>query len=157
MDKSEYAKMAVLILGLVFLVMGTYLSYVEFSYLFFGKETTGNVTTVTNYSRRSRGHETRYRQVEFTFTETKGTQRTGQDNMAEDWTPPPNGVIKVQYTPGADGRARIAGPVKWTGFVILAIAVAGILVAAVWLAIEAHAAYKPRLPKKKKRIRYVDD
>jgi hypothetical protein len=155
MDKSDRGKMALIIFSLVFLVMGSYLSYVEISYLLFGTETTGTVTKVTDYTRRHRGHEQTYRQVEFSFAEPNGSQRSGEDNMSTDWTPPSNRVIKVQYTPGADGRARLAGNVKWTGFVILAIALAVILFTVVWLVLEAHAAYRPR--KKKKRIRYVGD
>ncbi len=106
MDKSDRSKMALIIFTLVFLVMGSYLSYVEISYLLFGRETTGTVTKVADLTRRHRGHEQKYRQVEFTYAEPNGTQRSGEDSMDTNWTPPSNGVIKVQYTPGADGRAH---------------------------------------------------
>lgn len=153
---DDRGKLALIIFGLVFLVMGSYFSYVEITYLLLGKETMGTVTKVTDFTRRHRGHEQRYRQVEFNFAEPNGTQRSGEDNMSTDWTPPSNGVVKVQYTRGVDGRARLAGTVKWTGFVLLAIALALILFVAVRLWLEARAAYRPR-KKKKKRLHYDND
>jgi hypothetical protein len=152
---SDRNKVGLIVVTLVFLGMGGYFSYVEISYLLLGRETTGTVNKVTDFTRRHRGHEHTYRQVEFTFAEPNGTRRTGEDNMDTSWMPPSSGVIKVQYTPGVNGRARLAGNVKWSGFVIFAVALAVLFFAVGWLWLDARAAYKPR--KKKKRVRYADD
>ena len=152
---SDRLKVRLVILILIFLVMGGYYSYVEIAYLFQGRETTGTVTKVTDVTKRRRFGTYTSREVEFAFAESNGTQRSGEDSKGTNWTPPSNGVIEVQYTPGANGRARLAGPVQWIGFVFLAIAVAVILFVAVRLWLEAQEAYRPR--KKKKRVRYADD
>jgi hypothetical protein len=152
---SQRNKVWLMIGSLLLIVIGGYFSFVEVSYVLLGKETTGAVTKVSDVTRRHRGHEQTYREVEFTFAEPNGAQRTGEDTMETTWTPPSNGFIKVQYTPGINGRARLAGNAKWRGFVILAVGMVVFLFASVWLWLGARQAYRPR--EKKKRVRYADD
>ena len=152
---DELRKAKLFFAGLVLLIVACFFAYQEFSYLIFGKGTSATVTKVSDVTTRSRTGEHTHRQVEFAFTEPNGTQRTGEDNMSTSWTPPSSGVVKVQYTPGSDGRARLAGHVNWIGIGMFAVAMCLLLFFGVRLWLEAREATRPI--KKKKRRRYDDD
>ena len=152
---DELRKAKFFFAGLVLLIVSCFFGYEELSYLIRGKEISATVTQVTDITTRSRTGEHTHRQVEFAFTEPNGTKRTGEDNMSTNWTPPSSGVVKVRYTPGSDGRARLAGKVNWIGIGMFVVAMCLISFFGVRLWLEAREATRPI--KKKKRRRYDDD
>jgi hypothetical protein len=140
---------------LIFFIISCFFGYRELTYLILGKDASATVTKVSVITTGRGTREHMYRQVAFSFVEPNGTQRTGEDNMSISWAPPSSGVVKVRYTPGTDGRARLAENVNWIGISMFAAAMGLLLFFGVRLWLEARAATSPR--KKTKRRRYADD
>jgi hypothetical protein len=90
----------------------------------------------------------------FSFVEPNGTQRTGSASLAQDWKPTTPGQVKVSYTPGANGRARVAGSLNWIGLGMFFVSLCLIGFVGIRLWLEAVEATSP--PKKKKRPRRTD-
>jgi hypothetical protein len=141
---DELRRAKLFLAGLVLLVVSCVFGYEELSYLFLGRETSATVTGVKEITTHGRTGEHTHREVEFTFVEPGGTRRTGSDRLDTSWTPPANGVIQVRYTPGADGRARLAGHVNWLGVGMFAVALCLVLFFGVRLWLQARAATRPR-------------
>ena len=100
--------------------------YAELAYLLSGHETTANVTKAYETTIRGRfgiGRGTKI-VVDYTFAEPDGTRRTDSCNMSSDWIPTQQ--VTVRYTPGANGRSRIAGEVNWIWIIIFAASIASI-------------------------------
>lgn len=124
-----------LLFGAVFLV-SAFLCYGEMVYLFVGREAQATVKEAYVLERRGRfgiplGEKL---VVEYSFTEPDGTSRSGHDEVTSSWPPPENGIITVRYTPGKDGRSRLAGHVNWTGLALFALSTALVIyaVARLW-------------------------
>jgi hypothetical protein len=131
--------------GVLFLV-SCFLSYAELVYLLRGKQVQATVTSAYETPIRGRFGTVRgmQRTVEYAFTEADGTRRTDSDTVSLDWDLPNNGTVPVQYTPGAEGRSRLAGHVNLVALVIFAVSVVvlGIFGYRLWR--EASEATKPR-------------
>jgi hypothetical protein len=57
-------------------------------------------------------------EIEFSFTEPGRNLRKGSDSVDVDSPLAHAESVTVQYTPGADGRSRLAGHVNWFGIAI---------------------------------------
>lgn len=142
MDNENELARAKWFLGcLVLFLLSGCLSYQELAYLINGHETQANITKV--YESRGRRGSTRLT-VEYAFTEQNGKQRKAMDTVSTDWPVPANGKVAVQYTPGEDGSARLAGGVNWIGPGMFALSICVLGVIAVRLLLEGAKEPKPR-------------
>jgi hypothetical protein len=108
--------------GALFLV-ACFLCYGEVVYLLWGKEVRADVTSSYEATVRSRRGRVRpvERTVEYAFTEPDGTLRKDSDTIDINRILPADGTVRVQYTPGAGGRSRLAGHVNWLAFGFLVV------------------------------------
>ena len=106
-----------LISGLLFIV-SLFLCYAEVVYLLNGRETQANVTKTYEVTKRGRFGISRgtNRVVEYAFAEPDGTRRTDSDTVSADTDI--GQKVAVRYTPGANGRSRLAGHVNWFGVIL---------------------------------------
>ncbi len=113
--------------GFLFLV-SLYISYQELVYLLWGR--TAQATIVQTYTVEKRGRfglvTGLKRVVEYQFIDSAGNTRKDSDEVSPDWDVPERGTIAVRYTPGRDGRSRLAGHVMWFGPVLLGISLLAI-------------------------------
>lgn len=110
--------------GLLFL-FSCYLTYGELAYLIRGRQTEATITNTQEFVHRGRfglGGSQRLA-VEYTFTEPDGTHRQDSDTVSPEWNIPEKGNVTVQYTPGRNGRSRLAGHVNWFGLALFGISV----------------------------------
>lgn len=143
---SELAKAKFLMIaGLAFLV-SCYFVYEEVAYAASGQNATANITEVYLVTKKGRFGQERGKSLltEFAFNEPDGTRRTGSASYSEDWVPPADLKLPVRYTPGKDGRVRIAGRVNWIGIGFFTVSLCGVLFLGYRLKREADEAYKPR-------------
>lgn len=134
--------------GFLFLV-SCCICYDEVIYLLSGREVKANVTRAYEFTRRRFGVVTgKSLTIEYTFTEPDGTHRSGSDTVGTDWEVPATGGIPVRYTPGAEGRSRLAGRVNWVGvgFFVISLGVLGFFGYRLWR--EASKALGPGKPKR---------
>jgi hypothetical protein len=151
--EHELGKLKRLIVFLVLLIVGCFFAYEELIYFVAGGDAAATVTKVSDVTVRRRWQETTRRQVEFSFVESNGTRRNGMDAMSASWTPPSTGDIQVRYTPGADGRARIAGNVNWIGVGLFAVMMCIVLVLGIRFYLKVCEETKP-LQEETKRYEY---
>jgi hypothetical protein len=120
-------------------------------YLINGREALASITKVSTVTTQGRGGPSNHLQVDFVFEDASGTQRTGSDTIGTDWVPPATRSVKVQYTPGSNGRVRLAGKFNWlgVGLFLASVCVIGFFGIRLWL--EAREATRPR---KKANRRY---
>jgi hypothetical protein len=109
MDKTKW----VLIAGGLFFV-SCFMVWSELMYFLKGREAQATLTEAYEVDQRGRFGRSRGTRIEleYRFTEPDGTQRTGSTSVSNDWTPPGNGIVTVQYTPGVKGRSRLQGQVN---------------------------------------------
>jgi flagellar basal body-associated protein FliL len=147
---TEAGLLKLLIVAIVVFLISACFSWSELVFLAFSRPAEAEVTKVAqvrdpNWLIR-RGNRA-VTQVEFTFTESDGTQRKGSDILPRDWDGPRQGPIAIRYIPGKDGSTRLAGHVKWTPLVIVVvtIGVMGVFVFFLWKeAKEANREWKRR-------------
>jgi hypothetical protein len=117
----------------ILLIITGFYAFEECVYLVAGREATAKVTgaSVVTTLRRSGTHK--HLKVEFAFVEPNGTQRTGSDTASADWIPP--GEVAIRYTPGKDGRSRLAGTSNWllVGLFFVSLAVVAGFAVRLWL------------------------
>ncbi|MFO0935670.1 MAG: hypothetical protein U0798_04030 [Gemmataceae bacterium] len=104
-----------LILFVIFFIISCFSIYTEMVYFFRGRVTVAQVSDVRDFQttdRRGRSSPSK-KIVLYEFTEPNGEQRKGSDEINLGWKR--TQTVKVQYTPGANGRSRIAGNVNWLG------------------------------------------
>lgn len=122
---NELARAKWLLMSAALFLASCCMTYGEASYLLKGRETSATITKAYEVTQRGRFGTDRGQRltVEYTFTEPNGTQRRDSDTVGLDWNVPASGKIPVQYTPGVDGRSRLAGHVNWLGIGIFAVSV----------------------------------
>jgi hypothetical protein len=148
---SELARAKWLLFSGAFFLASCFICWGELAYLLRGRRTDATVTKAYEVTRRGRfgiGSSTALT-VEYAFAEPDGTRRTGSDTVPPDWDLPPNGKAPVQYTPGEDGRSRLAGHVHWAGLAIFAVSVVvlGFFGYRLWR--EASEATRPARPRRR--------
>jgi hypothetical protein len=150
---SEVAKAKWLLIGgLVFLVC-CFICYDELVYLLRGNKTQANISEAYLVTRHSGPFGLRTRQVltvEYNFKEADGTYRSDSDTVSANWNLPADGTVPVRYTPGKDGRSRLAGHVNWFGivFFVLSLGAMCYFIFRVWRI--ASEATKPSKPARKR-------
>ena len=137
--------------ALIFLVSG-FICYGELVYLFRGVETEATVTRVydTNHPGRY-GKEYVKHNVDYTFREPNGTNRTDSVTVSSDWRVPVGSKVLVEYTPGKDGKSRLSGQRNWAGIIIFLISLGALVVAGIMLWVKAGKEMEERKPRRKKR------
>jgi hypothetical protein len=155
-EESELRRAKWLLAGLVIFIVSGIISYRELTYFVMGRNANAHITKAYETVRRSRGGETISLSIDYEFTESDGTKRTGSDTVARNWPLPDDGVILVRYTPGTDGNSRISGQVNWVGPILFVISLVVVIVFFVKLMIEARQATRelsrgPRRRRKRKR------
>jgi hypothetical protein len=146
---SELARAKwLLVSGALFLV-SCFICYSELIYLLRGKQIHANVANVYEVHRGRFGQRMMLT-VEYSFTEPDGRRRSGSAIVNPDWEAPANGMVVVQYTPGSDGRSRLAGDVNWFGiaFFVASVGVLGFFGYRLWR--EASEAVRPARSKRRK-------
>jgi hypothetical protein len=148
----ELGRMKKFLAVLILFGVGCYFALEEFDYFTRGKETMAKIVSMTRQSGRRSGSERLH--IGFAFLDPSGAQRTGEAWEAVNWVPPTHGLLKIQYTPGTNGRARVLGNVNWIGLALFfgSLAIFGFF--GIRLMLEAVAATTP--PKRKKRRRDDD-
>jgi hypothetical protein len=150
MDRdNEFGRAKWLALSGLAFVISCFVVYDEVVYLVRGRVATANVTSAYEVTTRRFGVVTgKSLTVEYTFTEPDGTPRSGSDTVSASWVLPETGGIPVRYTPGAEGRSRLAGHFYWAGvvFFFVALLVMGVFGYRLWR--EAKEAYEPKKPKR---------
>jgi hypothetical protein len=122
--------------GLWFIV-SAFISYNELIYLLRGRTTQATVLEAYQVE-RSRGRFGLSKElrlvVEYQFIDSAGNTRKESDEVSPDWGVPAKGTIAVSYTPGKDGRSRLAGHVNWLGPVLFgsSLVVIGIVARRLW-------------------------
>ena len=115
---SELAKAKWLLISGVLFVVSCFICYGELVYLLNGRETQASVTKVYEVTKRGRfgmNRGTRL-EAEYAFKEPDGTRRTGTSTVGKDWDF--SDSVAVRYTPGENGRSRLAGHVNWLGIIL---------------------------------------
>jgi len=105
-DDDEHSRGCLLLIAAIVLVCVTaFLSWREIVYLCRGQTTDAAVLRVFDVEMRRSAHTT----VQFEFTDpSTNTQRLHSDDMHLGWRPP-DGPLRVEFVPGADAYARVAG------------------------------------------------
>jgi hypothetical protein len=139
-----------LMAGLLFLV-SCFLVYDEVAYALSGREAQATVTksylsTSGRPSLRSSARLT----VEYAFAEPGGGQRKGMSSLPADAVLPQSGTVAVRYTPGEDGRSRLAGHVNWWGITMFGVTLLALGVAGFRLWREAAEATRTDRPRSKR-------
>ena len=135
----------VLLFGIGLFAISGYYCFVETEYLVQGQSARAMVTSTKPTSDR-RGRHARINRVEYRFAEPNGTQRSGSDHRPLDWTPPPNGRIVVEYTPGQDGRSRMAGSVNSRAILLFGGCLVVLAVFGIFLWSRTRETIRPREP-----------
>jgi hypothetical protein len=153
MDRdSELARAKWLLFSGILFLVSCFICYGELMYLLRGKQTRATLTKAYEVTRRGRFglSSGTVLTVEYTFVEPDGTRREDSDTVSPDWELPSDGTVPVQYTPGSEGRSRLAGHVNWfgIGFFAVSVVVLGVFGYRLWR--EASEATKPR-PSKRRR------
>ena len=108
---EEVKKFKLLMIGVfLFLISGCF-TYYEIDMLFRG--TDGQATVVNLFESRGRRGSVRLR-VEYEFKDTEGNIR--KDGVTTSLSRVDEFMVKtipIRYTPGKDGRSRLAGDVNW--------------------------------------------
>lgn len=134
-----------LIITVVVFFFSSCITWGEFVLMISGKETEADINSIyPTQVKTGRFSRSAALTVEYAFREPDGTNRKGMFNVSTDWQPPIDGKLKVVYTPGADGRARLAGRpnVLVLTFFFGTLAVMGFFAFKLWQ--EANEEYKPR-------------
>lgn len=152
MDRDNELARAKWLLGSgVLFLASCFACYSEMVYLLSGHKIDAAVTEAYEVTHRTRFGMSQGKAltVEYRFAEPDGTQRTGSDTVASNWDLPPTGTIPVQYTPGAEGRSRLAGHINWLGiwFFFVSIGVLAFFGYRLWR--EAVEATRPSKPKRR--------
>jgi hypothetical protein len=136
-----------LIVGVLFLV-SCFLCYRELIYLFRGETIVATVTRTYEVTRGA--DEPLGLTVEYAFHEPSGIYRTDSVTVAPDWEMPASGKVYVEYTPGKEGRSRLAGDRNWFGIIFFVLSLGGLIFGCVWLWVKAGEATRERKPARKK-------
>src|SRR5262245_14702312 len=111
MDRDEEIRRAkwVLICGFLFLI-SICLTYRELVFLVRGRTAQATILRTYEIERRGRfGQPTGTRLVvEYQFVDSQGNTRTDSDEVTPEWGIPAAGTIAVCFTPGLDGKSRLA-------------------------------------------------
>lgn len=121
MDQDEELKRFkfIAIAGVIFLFSAWY-SWKEFRYLISGAETRADIhdARIIEVSGRYGSKSSRL-QFNLQYTEADGIGRSDKIETTNlDYELPPDGLLPIQYLPGQENSARIAGSVNWTSLVI---------------------------------------
>lgn len=101
------------------LLLSTFFAFGELKYFLFGKTVDATITKVERVESRSRrGGSNYWTEISYKFTDKEGHQRTGSDQMDENWSGPREGTIQITYRGGADGISRLAGHYNWFGLIM---------------------------------------
>lgn len=140
----EIARAKWLLGALAILLLSSCISWGELTYLVMGRETQADVDKAYVVTRRGRFGTNQGQQlcVDFSFNEPDGTRRTGTDTVRVDWPADIGGKATVRYTPGANGKSRLAGHVNWLGVSLFALSVGCVAVFGFRLLREASEATK---------------
>jgi hypothetical protein len=122
---NELARAKWLLFSAALLLVSCCITYGEAVYLVKGRQTDATITRVYEETLRGRFGANRGQRltVEYSFAEPDGTRRRDSDTVSLDWDIPSTGKIPVQYTPGAEGRSRLAGHANWFGIGFFAVSV----------------------------------
>lgn len=129
-----------LMFGIWFLV-SCYYSWQELVYLIRGKRT---VATVTETYQQSSGRfgTNKHRVLEYRFSEEGGLGRRGADTMSMEEPAPTQ--VRIEYTPGENGRSRLEGHVRWMWLAFFGISMTGLAVSLYVLNKKIDEAMAPR-------------
>ncbi len=122
MQEEAFKLKRLLALGVLLLISGCY-SWGEIEYLAWGRTAEAEVASarVEQYRTRRSGTVERL-VVKYVFTDVDGTRRT--ESMAFDPdTPPPVGLIEVEYISGRNGSSRLPGDVRWWSVILFGAAI----------------------------------
>lgn len=102
------------------LLVSVFFGWPEALYLIAGKDAQGEVLHGSNSERWTsdggRGYRTyEVRAIEYTFVEPDGTLRKGEDTLSPDSQVKRGEKVWIRYTPGQEGRSRLAGNINWRG------------------------------------------
>jgi hypothetical protein len=116
--------------GLIGLAFSFPVVIAEADYLVHGQTAAVRVKDVTAFKERVRSLDVRRRHIDYEFTESDGTLRTGRETVSEGFRMSEDRT--VLYTPGADGRARLTGAVPWLRLCVFVGSLALTLVGLSW-------------------------
>src|SRR5262245_21527272 len=116
-EESELGRAKWVLGSVLFFFASCWICYPELTYLLYGREAQATIkniyeVTETEFFVVTTG---KHLSVEYTFTEPDGTARTASRSVGMTWSIPPDGKVRVTYTPGADGYSRLSGHVNWIG------------------------------------------
>lgn len=97
---------------LVAWIFSAVFTYDEFRYLVGSERTDATITSISQVARGRRATGPTHLAVNYKF-DHEGKPHTGSVYVPLDWTPPPTGLLPIQYFPGENVRSRIAGDVNW--------------------------------------------
>jgi hypothetical protein len=152
--ENELARAKWVLMGGVVFVVSSIFSYRELDYALRGNKT--QATVAKRYKIRTGRYGTSEAlRIEFNFVEPDGTKRQGYDTVGTDWQAPADGLIRIQYTAGENGRSRLAGRANWLPIIILlaSLGLLGFFGFRLWR--EAAEATRPR-PRKRRRRERLD-
>ena len=124
-EESKVARLKWDFFGLIALIVCGLFSYGEMTYFILGRTAEANLTKAEEITVRSGRFGARTSQklsLEYAFVEADGTRRTGRDTVDLDWAFPADKKVAVRYTPGNDGKSRLAGGFEWLWLVAFGIA-----------------------------------
>lgn len=128
-----------LIVAVLVLCVSAFLAHREVVYFIFGEQTAAAVDRV--FDVRGRNSNTT---VIFEFTDSAtGKERRESDQMRLGWRPPP-GRLKIQYVPGSDTYARVAGHTQQWSLWVFGASLTAIIVYIGWLVREANTPMRTR-------------
>lgn len=137
--EREAGRLKWLVLCAVLFVISCFFAYAEFVYLTFGRDARAAITATSIVQ----GRRSQRLRVDYQFTEPDGTQRTGSDLVSTAWTIPATRLVDVRYTPGPEGRSRLAENANWIWLAVFAISVTSIIAFIARVLIEAKRETQP--------------
>ncbi len=144
-DRAERTSLTWIWVPVVTLLIGAALSIGELDYLIRGRTATGsNVQVSTQFLGPVAGRKRVAKVVGYEFRDRTGRSRSGRDELSVYWKPPADGVVRIQYLPGPDGKSRVAGHVQPFGPGLFFISLLALLATGVVLWLEARARARRR-------------
>jgi len=118
-EEDEMRRFKTLLIAIGVIVFSLYLSWQEMKYLIFAEIATAQISEARIVENQGRRRRYKVLLVKFQFNEADGTGRSEKEEISPDSVLPDDGVVDVEYFPGVEDSARLAGTGSSWPFIIV--------------------------------------